>query len=150
MSNTVETNAQPVKAEARIGDVYEDTVGMILDGKPGYMKGVRWTLVGLGCDGMFVGESNGMRIRMVSYNGRFKRVEKGTGDKVQGWWEFHKGNYSMPLVCSHGQQVQDGLTTPKAHCMGCAVHLRLKAEAERKSASNFREEARLLWKTCYS
>lgn len=136
--------------EARVGDVYEDTDGMIVDGKAGHGKGVRWKLVGVGCDGMFVGESNGGRIRMVSYRGRFKRVEKGTGEKVKGYWEFHAGNYSMPIVCAHGKQVQDGLAEAKAHCVGCATHVRLREEAEKRKASDYKAEARLLWKTCYS
>lgn len=134
----------PPKDTAYVGAVYEDTTGAtgVL---AGFGKGARWELLGVGCDGIFVGQSaTGGRIRLIDDDGkRYKLVKKGKGDAVKGWWTFNDTNYVAPFNCKHGEAVATGVEQPK--CVDCLTYLRLAKEKEQ----DYKKRARDLWRNAY-
>lgn len=134
--------AAPPKSTAYIGSIYEDTTGAsgVLSG---FGKGVRWELIGVGCDGVFVGRAGEGRARLVDYGSRYKLVKKGKGDAVSGWWQFHAGNVSLPFSCKHGEAVASGAEKPR--CVDCLIYLKLAKAKE----TEYKQRARALWKTAY-
>lgn len=135
MPNTVE------KLTALVGSIYEDTTGSSTP-LAGYGKGTRWQLVGVGCDGVFVGQSGGSRVRLLGEQ-RYKLVKKGKGDSVKGWWQFHQGNLVTPFTCKHGEAVSMGVEKPQ--CVDCQTYLKIAKERE----AAYKNKARTLWKTAY-
>lgn len=140
--------------KARIGDVYEDTQGMLIEGAP-TGKGVLWTVVGLGCDGMLVGRAKhspttaNVQMRLILRGERFKRVSKGTGDVLHAVPDFTDKNVSLPFNCLHGKAAQAGNDEPKPACVECATYKRMGEEQRAKTDDAYKVVARALWTSFY-